>query len=81
MEFRRRQNMIYATIEAFRSMESVGVVTDAGTDYTRWLGSQNFEAGARYRVRTPRHWGVADLLPFSSKSNTETGREVKSFRE
>jgi hypothetical protein len=55
MEFRRRQNMIYATIEAFRSMESVGVVTDAGTDYTRWLGSQNFEAGARYRVRTPRH--------------------------
>jgi len=38
MEFRRRHNMVYATLEAFASMETVGIVTESGIDYTRWLG-------------------------------------------
>ncbi len=38
MGFRRRHNMMYATLEAFASMETVGVVTENGIDYTRWLG-------------------------------------------
>ena len=38
MEFRRRHNMSYATLEAFASMETVGVVTSSGIERTRWLG-------------------------------------------
>jgi hypothetical protein len=38
MKFRRRQNMIYATLESFASMEPIGVVTETGINYTRWLG-------------------------------------------
>lgn len=38
MEFRRRHNMVYATLEAFASMQAVGVVTEHGIQHTRWLG-------------------------------------------
>jgi hypothetical protein len=38
VEFRRRHNMVYATLEAFASMETVGIVTKNGIDHTRWLG-------------------------------------------
>lgn len=38
MEFRRRHNMVYATLEAFASMETVGVVTKNGIEHTHWLG-------------------------------------------
>jgi hypothetical protein len=38
MEFRRRHNMVYATLEAFASMDTVGVVTEEGIEHTRWLG-------------------------------------------
>lgn len=38
MEFRRRHNMVYSTLEAFASMETVGIVTENGIDHTRWLG-------------------------------------------
>lgn len=38
MEFRRRHNMIYTTLEAFASMNTVGIVTKAGIEHTRWLG-------------------------------------------
>jgi hypothetical protein len=38
MEFRRRHNMFYATLEAFASMETVGIVTEAGIEHTHWLG-------------------------------------------
>lgn len=38
MEFRRRHNMVYATLEAFASMETVGIVTEEGIEHTRWLG-------------------------------------------
>lgn len=38
MEFRRRHNMGYFTLEAFASMETVGIVTKAGIEHTRWLG-------------------------------------------
>lgn len=39
MEFRRRYNMVYATLEAFASMDTVGIVTDDGIEYTYWLGT------------------------------------------
>ncbi len=38
MEFRRRHNMMYATLEAFASMETVGIVTEEGIEHARWLG-------------------------------------------
>ena len=38
MEFRRRHNMVYATLEAFASMDTVGIVTNLGIEHTRWLG-------------------------------------------
>ena len=38
MEFRHRHNMVYATLEAFASMDPVGVVTEKGIERTRWLG-------------------------------------------
>lgn len=38
MEFRRRHNMVYATLEAFASMDNVGIVTEEGIEPTRWLG-------------------------------------------
>jgi len=38
MEFRRRHNMFYATLEAFASMDTVGIVTNLGIEHTRWLG-------------------------------------------
>jgi hypothetical protein len=38
VEFRRRHNTVYATLEAFASMDTVGVVTQEGIEHTRWLG-------------------------------------------
>lgn len=38
VEFRRRHNMFYATLEAFASMDTVGAVTEEGIEHTRWLG-------------------------------------------
>lgn len=38
MEFRRRHNMVYATLEAFASMDTVGIATEEGIEHTRWLG-------------------------------------------
>lgn len=38
MEFRRRQNMAYATLQAFASMETVGIVTEDGIELCHWLG-------------------------------------------
>jgi hypothetical protein len=38
MEFRRRHNMAYATLEAFASMSSVGIVSEGSIETTRWLG-------------------------------------------
>lgn len=38
MEFRRRHNMAYATLEAYASMNTVGIVTKSGIEPTRWLG-------------------------------------------
>lgn len=38
MEFRRRHNMTYATLQAFASMETVGIVTEDGIELSYWLG-------------------------------------------
>ncbi|WP_372995682.1 hypothetical protein [Marinobacter sp.] len=38
MEFRRRHNMTYATLQAFASMETVGIVTEDGIELSHWLG-------------------------------------------
>ncbi len=38
MEFRRRHNMAYATLQAFASMETVGIVTEDGIELYHWLG-------------------------------------------
>ena len=38
MEFRRRHNMAYATLQAFASMQTVGIVTEDGIELYHWLG-------------------------------------------
>lgn len=38
MEFRRRHNMAYATLQAYGSMSPIGIVREEGIELSRWLG-------------------------------------------